>query len=112
MSRRLCRLSGRFRRKGSAHAEAPGVARHEKGLARRNHPRPSPLRRFLLRHERQGTELAFWEFNLRFKTDTSPSGPAPGKPVLVGQGMQGDRAEAVFASPREIAQFIREQREG
>lgn len=57
----------------------------------------------------KGQTLAFWEFNLRFKTDTSPSGPAPGKPVLVGQGMQGDRAQAVFASPREMSQFIREQ---
>jgi cytochrome c len=51
---------------------------------------------------------AFWEFNLRFKTDSSPSGPAPGKPVLVGQGMQGDRAQVVFASPGEISKFIRE----
>lgn len=51
---------------------------------------------------------AFWEFNLRFKTDSSPSGPAPGKPVLVGQGMQGDRAQVVFSSPAEISKFIRE----
>jgi cytochrome c len=51
---------------------------------------------------------AFWEFNLRFKTDSSPSGPEPGKPVLVGQGMQGDRAQVVFASPAEISKFIRE----
>jgi cytochrome c len=51
---------------------------------------------------------AFWEFNLRFKTDSSPSGPAPGKPVLVGQGMQGDRAQVVFSSPGEISKFIRE----
>jgi cytochrome c len=57
----------------------------------------------------KGQTLAYWEFNLRFKTDTSPSGPASGKPVLVGQGMQGDRAQAVFASPREMSQFIREQ---
>jgi cytochrome c len=51
---------------------------------------------------------AFWEFNLRFKTDSSPSGPAPGKPVVVGQGMQGDRAQVVFSSPGEISKFIRE----
>jgi cytochrome c len=51
---------------------------------------------------------AFWEFNLRFKTDSSPSGPAPGKPVLVSQGMQGDRAQVVFAEPGEISKFIRE----
>lgn len=52
--------------------------------------------------------VPYWEFNLRFKTDASPSGPAPGKPVLVGQGMQGDRAQVVFARPAEISAFIRE----
>lgn len=50
----------------------------------------------------------FWDFNLRFKTDAGPSGPAPGKPVLVGQGMQGDRAQVVFSRPAEISAFIRE----
>jgi cytochrome c len=56
----------------------------------------------------KGQTLAFWEFNLRFKTDSSASGPAQGKPVLVGQGMQGDRAQVVFSNPREISSFIRE----
>ena len=54
-----------------------------------------------------GATLPFWEFNLRFKTDSGPSGPAPGKPVLVGQGMQGDRAQVVFSAPEEISSFIR-----
>jgi cytochrome c len=54
-----------------------------------------------------GATLPFWEFNLRFKTDSSPHGPAPGKPVLVGQGMQGDRAQVVFSAPEEISSFIR-----
>jgi cytochrome c len=49
-----------------------------------------------------------WEFNLRFKTDTSERGPAPGKPVLLGAGMQGDRASIVFASPGEMGEAIRE----
>lgn len=49
-----------------------------------------------------------WEFNLRFKTDSSPRGPAPGKPVIVGAGMQGDRASVVFASPQEISQFVKQ----
>ena len=49
-----------------------------------------------------------WEFNLRFKTDTSKFGPAPGKPVVVGAGMQGDRASVVFAAPNEISSFIKE----
>jgi len=56
----------------------------------------------------KGQTRAFWEFNLRFKTDSSPSGPAPGKPVLVGQGMQGDRAQVVFSAPGEISSFIRQ----
>lgn len=47
-----------------------------------------------------------WEFNLRFKSDSSKLGPAPGKPVVVGAGMQGDRASVVFASPEEISQFV------
>ena len=56
----------------------------------------------------EGNTVPYWEFNLRFKTDSSSSGPAPRKPVLVGQGMQGDRAQVVFSSPEEISAFIRE----
>lgn len=50
-----------------------------------------------------------WEFNLRLKTDSSDMGPEPGKPVIVGNGMQGDRAAVVFASPGEISRYITEQ---
>lgn len=50
-----------------------------------------------------------WEFNLRLKTDSSDMGPPPGKPVIVGNGMQGDRAAVVFASPGEISKYISEQ---
>jgi cytochrome c len=50
-----------------------------------------------------------WEFNLRFKTDSSKLGPALGKPVIVGAGMQGDRASIVFASPKEITEAIRQE---
>jgi cytochrome c len=49
-----------------------------------------------------------WEFNLRFKTDSSKLGPAPRKPVVVGAGMQGDRASIVFATPREISESIQQ----
>jgi len=49
-----------------------------------------------------------WEFNLRFKTDSSKDGPAPGRPVIVGAGMQGDRASVVFASPEDISNFIKQ----
>jgi cytochrome c len=52
---------------------------------------------------------AFWEFNLRFKTDGSAAGPSAGKPVLVGTGMRGDRAAVVFSRPEEISGFIRRQ---
>ena len=50
-----------------------------------------------------------WEFNLRFKSDASDSGPAPGKPVLLGVGMRGDRAAVVFSSPSEFGTFIKER---
>ncbi|HEX9432425.1 MAG TPA: c-type cytochrome [Burkholderiales bacterium] len=53
-----------------------------------------------------GKSEKIWEFNLRFKSDSSKLGPAPGKPVAVGAGMQGDRASLVFASPKEISEFI------
>ncbi len=56
-----------------------------------------------------GESFPFWEFNLRFKTDTSASGPTAGHPVMVGQGMQGDRAQVVFSSPGEISSFIRQE---
>jgi cytochrome c len=51
----------------------------------------------------------FWEFNLRFKTDGSADGPPAGKPVVVGTGMQGDRAAVVFSRPEEISAFIRRE---
>lgn len=47
-----------------------------------------------------------WEFNLRLKTDSSPTGPLPGAPVRVGTGMMGDRSAVVFAAPSEISSFI------
>jgi cytochrome c len=49
-----------------------------------------------------------WEFNLRFKTDSSKDGPLPGKPVIVGAGMQGDRASVIFAGPADISSFIKQ----
>lgn len=49
-----------------------------------------------------------WEFNLRLKTDSSQNGPLPGKPVIIGAGMQGDRASVIFAEPGEISAFIKQ----
>jgi cytochrome c len=50
---------------------------------------------------------AFWERNLRIKTDSSENGPQKGAPALVGAGMMGDRADAIFAAPGEISAFIK-----
>ena len=53
-----------------------------------------------------GPTVQFWEKNLRFKTDSSPSGPLKGKPALLAAGMMGDRASIIFASPDEISAII------
>ena len=53
-----------------------------------------------------GASHPFWEFNLRFKTDSSDKGPEPGHPVLIPASMMGDRAFAIFAAPEEISAFI------
>lgn len=55
-----------------------------------------------------GRSQKIWEFNLRLKTDSSKLGPAPGRPVVIGAGMQGDRASVVFASPKEISEAIKQ----
>jgi cytochrome c len=54
-----------------------------------------------------GTTRAFWEFNLRFKTNSTAEGPDPGKPAIMRAGMGGDRASVIFASPKEISDFIK-----
>lgn len=55
-----------------------------------------------------GQTEKIWEFNVRFKTDSSADGPKPGKPVVIGSGMRGDRAFVIFASPAEIGKAIKE----
>jgi cytochrome c len=55
-----------------------------------------------------GKVQKIWEFNLRFKSDSSKLGPRPGQPVAIGAGMQGDRASIVFASAKEISAAINE----
>jgi cytochrome c len=54
-----------------------------------------------------GKTRAFWERNLRLKTDSSDDGPEKGAPALVSAGMAGDRADAIFAAPEEISGFIK-----
>lgn len=53
-----------------------------------------------------GKSHAFWERNLRFKTDGGEDGPRKNAPALVGAGMMGDRADVIFAEPQEISAFI------
>jgi cytochrome c len=53
-----------------------------------------------------GESHPFWEFNLRFKTDSSDKGPEPGHPVLIPASMMGDRAFVIFAAPEEISATI------
>ena len=53
-----------------------------------------------------GETRPFWEFNLRFKTDSSGKGPATGRPALMPAGMMGDRASVIFADPAEISAFV------
>jgi cytochrome c len=55
-----------------------------------------------------GKRRKFWERNLRFKTDSSQEGPAPGAPALVPAGMMGDRADVIFSAPNEIGQFVKQ----
>src|SRR5207245_2969115 len=56
-----------------------------------------------------GRTTPFWEFNLRFKTDSSPLGPSPGKPVLAPAGMQGDRAQVVFSVLHDLKRSLVER---
>jgi len=53
-----------------------------------------------------GKSRAFWERNLRFKTDSSEDGPNKGAPAIVAAGMMGDRASVIFSSPEEMTEFI------
>jgi cytochrome c len=53
-----------------------------------------------------GKTVPLWEFNLRFKTDSSETGPARGQPAIMPAGMRGDRASVIFADPAEISTFI------
>ncbi len=51
---------------------------------------------------KDGSTTDFTEFDLRFKTDSGPTGPNPGAPVLIPAGMAGDRAFLIFADLDEM----------
>ena len=53
-----------------------------------------------------GKTVPLWEFNLRFKTDSSETGPVRGQPAIMPAGMRGDRASVIFADSAEISTFI------
>lgn len=53
-----------------------------------------------------GKTRAFWERNLRLKTDSGKDGPQEGAPALVPAGMMGDRADVIFAAPEEVSKTI------
>jgi cytochrome c len=56
-----------------------------------------------------GRSADFWEANLRFKIDSSNTGPLSDKPVILPTGMMGDRASVFFASPAEMSTLIKHQ---
>ena len=47
------------------------------------------------------------ESALRFRTDSSELGPAPGKPVAIGASRREPGGTVIFASPAEIGGFVR-----
>ena len=49
-----------------------------------------------------GSVRRFKEYDLAFKTDTSPSGPTAARPALVPTGRVGDRAFVIFADLDEL----------
>lgn len=53
-----------------------------------------------------GKTRAFWERNLRFRTNSSKDGPEKGAPAIMPAGMMGDRASVIFAAPEEITKMI------
>lgn len=56
-----------------------------------------------------GAETSFFEMNVRLKLDTRSTGPQPGKPVMVGAGMMGDRVSVIFASVADLTRFLVEK---
>ena len=56
---------------------------------------------------KEGSPVEYREFDLRFKTDSSPDGPSAGSPVVIKAGMRGDRGFVIFSAPGEISAFIK-----
>ncbi len=56
---------------------------------------------------KQGAPVEYPEFDLRFKTDSSESGPQPGTAVLINAGMRGDRGFVIFSSPGVLTTYLK-----
>lgn len=56
-----------------------------------------------------GKKVAFWESNIRFKTDSSETGPRPGVPAILPSSTMGDRVTMIFATPGEISRTVQAQ---
>ncbi len=56
---------------------------------------------------KEGSAIEYPEFDLRFKTDSTPDGPPPGIPMVINAGMKGDRGFVIFSIPGEISAFIK-----
>jgi len=54
-----------------------------------------------------GSSRKFGERDLRFASDSTPLGPAVGRPVFVPTGRAGDRGLVVFVAPAEMTTMIR-----
>lgn len=80
-------------------------------------PAPDDARVTAVRHcgdsyfitKADGTDVPFWEMNVRLKVDTRATGPEPGKPVIARAGMVGDRVSVIFSSIEELERFVEEQ---
>ena len=100
--------------------QAPGARDMKIGLAPQfqNLKEAGPERQVVAIHYHQdtyrvitadGRSTDFWEANLRFKIDSSNTGPLSGKPVILPTGMMGDRASVFVASPTEMSTLIKHQ---
>jgi len=110
----LLLFAGGLRRKGSERRAAPrrhddaiGQSGSEENTAGRAGRVHQPLRRYLHGEDRGRENGKVWEFNLRFKTDSSKDGPFPGRPSSLRRHAGRPRL-VVFASPKEISEFIRQ----
>ena len=109
---------------GAEAGEAPDTGRGQRGGGMMAPPRMADLKAVPARNRvtairycgdtyrvttAAGETIPFWEFNLRFKTDSSDLGPPEGQPALLPASMMGDRAFVIFAAPEEISPFVRRE---